>query len=255
MVRPVSTMHAKLLVEISSFCETSGAKWLNMTGLTLFVGTSMQRKRLHSFAIVTFRSVAMTRLLSWALGRRSRPRRFVFTWVLPFCSGTRSLHLEGMMHAAFPAEMQEETTEQGPLDVVEEQEDIGLVSPEEEIIAEETKLDELDIPNLPVSEQDIGGECGRDCRNVFGFLWDVCIVNLATCPSKCSSTYCELQRLTRSTSRPWRVKSHCCVACEETAPKKGSHQTSLPADYKFNRSRGIDVLEVTDALGKPFSFF
>ena len=45
---------------------------------------------------------------------------------------------------------------------------------------------------------------------------------------------------------------HRCSICEETAPKKPTHKTTLPSQFIFNHTLGIDVLELTDSEGAKF---
>ena len=43
-----------------------------------------------------------------------------------------------------------------------------------------------------------------------------------------------------------------CVECEENAPRRTGHKTSLPNRYEFNYALGIDVLEILDADGAKY---
>ena len=45
------------------------------------------------------------------------------------------------------------------------------------------------------------------------------------------------------------VKYFRCVECEESAPRRTGHKTSLPNRYEFNYALGVDVLEILDADG------
>lgn len=42
----------------------------------------------------------------------------------------------------------------------------------------------------------------------------------------------------------------CGAVCENTAPKKPTHKTTIPPEYKFNHTLGIDLLAVSDINGK-----
>ena len=42
------------------------------------------------------------------------------------------------------------------------------------------------------------------------------------------------------------VKLHRCETCEKTSPKKPTHKVTLPSDYTFNHTLGIDLLELCD---------
>ena len=48
------------------------------------------------------------------------------------------------------------------------------------------------------------------------------------------------------------VKYFRCIECEETAPQRTSHKTSMPNRYEFNYALGIDVLEILDADGAKY---
>ena len=48
------------------------------------------------------------------------------------------------------------------------------------------------------------------------------------------------------------VRPHQCETCEKTSPKKPTHKVSLPGEYSFNDTLGIDELEVVDAEGNPY---
>ena len=48
------------------------------------------------------------------------------------------------------------------------------------------------------------------------------------------------------------VKYFRCVECEENAPRRTGHKTSLPNRYEFNYALGIDVLEILDADGAKY---
>ena len=48
------------------------------------------------------------------------------------------------------------------------------------------------------------------------------------------------------------VKLQRCETCEKTSPKKPAHKVTLPSDYTFNRTLGIDLLELTDVTGQKY---
>ena len=48
------------------------------------------------------------------------------------------------------------------------------------------------------------------------------------------------------------VKLHRCETCEKTSTKKPTHKVTLPSDYTFNHTLGIDVLELTDVTGQKY---
>ena len=48
------------------------------------------------------------------------------------------------------------------------------------------------------------------------------------------------------------VKYFLCVECEESAPRRTGHETSIPNRYEFNYALGIDVPEILDADGTKY---
>ena len=48
------------------------------------------------------------------------------------------------------------------------------------------------------------------------------------------------------------VKYFRCTECEEAAPRRTGHETSMPNRYEFNYALGIDVLEILDADGAKY---
>ena len=48
---------------------------------------------------------------------------------------------------------------------------------------------------------------------------------------------------------PDAVRYFRCIECEESAPRRTGHKTSMPSRYEFNYAWGIDVLEILDADG------
>ena len=48
------------------------------------------------------------------------------------------------------------------------------------------------------------------------------------------------------------VKYFRCAECEESAPRRTGHKTSMPHRYEFNYALGIDVLEILDADGAKY---
>ena len=65
------------------------------------------------------------------------------------------LTVTDLLSTAFPAFAQEERVERLPtMDVVEGEQDVGTINPVPELIEEETLLDEVDIPGLPLEESE-----------------------------------------------------------------------------------------------------
>ena len=156
------------------------------------------------------------------------------------------------MFAAFPAAVSDEIEEglgENPLDQVMDDEDRPTQDPVEDLIAEETLVDEYNIPGLPADEQErrrmwkklpqrvrIGV---RRHHRQFGHVPKQVMGNLLRA-AKVRKEFIDAVRL------------HRCETCEKTAPKKPTHKVSLPGEYSFNHTLGIDVLEVVDAEGNPY---
>ena len=48
------------------------------------------------------------------------------------------------------------------------------------------------------------------------------------------------------------VRYFGCIECEESAPRRTGHRTSMPNRYEFTYALGIDVLEIVDADGTKY---
>ena len=114
---------------------------------------------------------------------------------------------------------------------------------------EETLLDEVDIPGLPEDESERRRSwrklpqrvriAVRRLHRAFGHVPKSVMVNLVRA-AKVSKEFVDA------------VKLHRCETCEKTSAKKPTHKVTLPSDYTFNHTLGIDVLELTDVTGQKY---
>ena len=119
----------------------------------------------------------------------------------------------------------------------------------EDTIQQETELDEVDIPNLPIKEAERRAGWKslpqkvriaiRRLHRQFGHVPQKVLLNLLR-SARVSKQYIDA------------VKYFRCVECEENAPRRTGHKTSLPNRYEFNYALGIDVLEILDADGAKY---
>ena len=156
------------------------------------------------------------------------------------------------MSVAFPAEIIEEAQEHGGnWDAVDGPEDVALQDPVEDLTHEETLLDDVDIPGLPEDETERRRSwrklpqrvriAVRRLHRAFGHVPKSVMVNLVRA-AKVSKEFVDA------------VKLHRCETCEKTSAKKPTHKVTLPSDYTFNHTLGIDVLELTDITGRSIKF-
>ena len=162
----------------------------------------------------------------------------------------RDLTVTDLLPTAFPAFVQEERVERLPaMDVVEGEQDVGTINPVPELIEEETLLDEVDMPGLPLEESErrrqgrklpqrarIGV---RRLRHQFGHVPRKVLINLLRA-AKVHEDFVKAVRL------------HRCQACEDTSQKQPTQKTQLPWDYRFNHTLGIDLFQVLDIDGAKF---
>ena len=161
--------------------------------------------------------------------------------------------VEQSLTVAFPASAVDDDDD-AHINMMDEVHDIpdvgtGHQDPVEDLIQEETLLDEVDVPGLPLDEQERRRQwkklpqrvriAVRRLHRQFGHVPKGVMVNLVRA-AKVSKEFVNA------------VQLHRCVTCEETSKKKATHKTSLPSDYRFNHTLGIDVLEVTDMAGSKF---
>ena len=160
------------------------------------------------------------------------------------------LTVTDLLSTAFPAFVHEERVEHLPtMDVVEREQDVGTINPVPELIEEETLLDEVDIPGLPLEESERRRQWRklpqrvrigvRRLHHQFGHVPRKVLINLLRA-AKVHEDFVKAVRL------------HRCQTCEDTSQKQPTHKTQLPGDYRFNHTLGIDLFEVIDIDGAKF---
>ena len=151
-----------------------------------------------------------------------------------------------LVASAFPGSIEEESVPLEAFDTVEGEQDRAMMGAAEDAIQQETELDEVDIPNLPIKEAERRAGWRslpqkvriaiRRLHRQFGHVPQKVLLNLLR-SARVSKQYIDA------------VKYFRCVECEESAPRRTGHKTSLPNRYEFNSALGIDVLEILDADG------
>ena len=184
-----------------------------------------------------FRGQTMDDVLSWKFA----------DWIGSWAKGDELNHQMGI---AFVGDMHEETHEDDQqLDALWDSDDRAQTNPVEELISEETLIDEVDIPGLPQDEVERRRQwrklparvriAVRRLHRQFGHVPRQAMIHLLRA-ARVRSEFIDA------------VKLHRCTACEETSRKKPTHKTALPHNYTFNQSLGIDVFEIVDAGGSKF---
>jgi len=168
-------------------------------------------------------------------------------WIGSWAKGDELNHQMGI---AFVGDMHEETHEDDQqLDALWDSDDRAQTNPVEELISEETLIDEVDIPGLPQDEVERRRQwrklparvriAVRRLHRQFGHVPRQAMIHLLRA-ARVRSEFIDA------------VKLHRCTACEETSRKKPTHKTALPHNYTFNQSLGIDVFGIVDAGGSKF---
>ena len=158
--------------------------------------------------------------------------------------------LDDQMSVAFPAAVQEELMEdENTFDSTLEAQDLAEENPVEDLIAEDTMLDNVHIPGLPEDEQDRRTKwralpqrvriAVRRLHRAFGHVPKNVMINLLRA-AKVKKEFIEATRL------------HRCTTCEQVSQKKPTHKVAMPHDYVFNHTVGIDLLELTDTIGQKY---
>ena len=127
---------------------------------------------------------------------------------------------------AFPGSIEEESTPLEAFDTVEIEQDRAMMDVSEDAIQQETELDGVDIPNLPIKEAErIAGwrKLPQKVRIAIRrlhrqFVSHKVLLNLLR-SARVSKEYID------------EVKYFRCIECEETAPRRTGHKTSMPNRY------------------------
>ena len=140
---------------------------------------------------------------------------------------------------AFPGSIEEESAPLKAFDTVENEQDRAMMDVTEDAIQQETELDEVEIPNLPIKEAERRAGWRRLRQKVriairrlhrqFGHVPQKVLLNLLR-SAGVSKEYIDA------------VKYFRCIECEETAPRSTGHKTSMPNRNELNYASGLDVL-------------
>ena len=152
---------------------------------------------------------------------------------------------------AFMLEMKaEEDLEQGPLDVVENEEDFGYTA-DELLAMERSILEEIPLPGTPKDEADRRKE------------WLKLPKISRAAIRRLHATFChipntvliEILKNARADERYIQAAKHFrCDDCAITTKlPKQTKKVSLPKPYEFNHTLGLDVNYLDDAEGNLFS--
>ena len=154
--------HGKILSEVESHCDMNGYRFLHID----VANTERWEEHMfpqipHTSTTMVWRSPAMIPSGLSFSSRGSVVAQWMIDWL---CEWTNETNLEDEMSVAFIGELQEELMEDDQqLDVIWDEEDRAQVNPVEELISEETLVDEVDIPQL-MSLND--AQCGASCLHV-----------------------------------------------------------------------------------------
>ena len=246
--------HGDLVFELEQYCDATGCKFLIVDVAHTERWESFKTPQIPyinevGLAFVSNDDELIQGFQNWSMYRQLDD---VLNW--EFCQWIRDWslerELEDQMSVAFPAEIIEEAQEHGGnWDAVDGPEDVALQDPVEDLTQEETLLDEVDIPGLPEDESErrrswrklpqLVRIAVRRLHRAFGHVPKSVMVNLVRA-AKVSKEFVDA------------VKLHRCETCEKTSAKKPTHKVTLPSDYTFNHTLGIDVLELTDVTGQKY---
>ena len=246
--------HGDLVFELEQYCDATGCRFLIVDVAHTERWESFKTPQIPyinevGLAFVSNDDELIQGFQDWSMYRQLDD---VLNW--EFCQWIRDWslerELEDQMSVAFPAEIIEEAQEHGGnWDAVDGPEDVALQDPVEDLTHEETLLDDVDIPGLPEDETERRRSwrklpqrvriAVRRLHRAFGHVPKSVMVNLVRA-AKVSKEFVDA------------VKLHRCETCEKTSAKKPTHKVTLPSDYTFNHTLGIDVLELTDVTGQKY---
>ena len=150
-----------------------------------------------------------------------------------------------LVATAFPGSIEEESTPLQPLHTIETEHDRAMM----DAVQQETELDGVDIPNLPIKEAERRAGWRKLPQKV-----RIAIRRLhRQCGHVPQKVLLNLRRSARVSKEYLdAVKYFRCSECEETAPRRTGHKMSTPNRYEFNYALRIDVLEILDADGAKY---
>ena len=250
--------HSDLMDEVISHCELSGASYLLLDDATTsrWAEASVPMQPLFGIGDISFYSndqALQDDFEGWCTNSYPyRPplnfddvfaQEFV-TWIRQTAENQVATSL--IAQAAFPST---ENGDGGTFDQIESPQDFALMDPSEETIIEETQLDEVDIPGLPLEESERRAKWRavpqrirvaiRRLHRQFGHCPKKVLINLLR-TAKIDKSYIDAANF------------HRCNQCEDAQPRRNAHTVSLPERYSFNHALGIDVFESLDARGDKY---
>ena len=248
--------HSRMLFELESFCDATGCSFLMVDDAQTRRWEDYPTPQVPYINELGLAYVCNNDDLISAFGDFSSllVTDGISTW--DFCQWLEDWSAEqsvvDSMSVAFPAAVQEDEAEdqEGTLDVAWSPDDLARSYPVEDLIAEGTLLDDVGVPGLPETERRRASHklpqrvriAVRRLHRAFGHIPKVTMVNLLRA-AKIKKQFAEAARL------------HRCDACERTAPKRPTHKASLPHEYTFNSSVGLDLLEITNTCGEKYQVF
>ena len=151
----------------------------------------------------------------------------IMQWLSVFARDQATM---AIVATAFPGSIEEESTPLEAFDTIENDQDRDMMDISEDAGQQETELDGVDIPNLPITEA--ARRAGwrklrqkvriamRRLHKQFGHVPQKVLLNLLR-SARVSKEYIDA------------VKYFRCIECEETAPRRTDHKTSMPNRYEF----------------------
>ena len=254
--------HEGLIDEVVSHCETSGVPYLIVDVRDT---PRWQQQSIPVYPVVGTGDISFTsndaqlcdQFEGWTCESYPTlaPRSFEdclfkdFSDWLKLCAEDQAVM--ALAATAFPAEAVEELThdQDEPFDSVENEEDVARVEPGEESIQQDTELDEVDVPRLPMLEAERRQGWKKLPQHVRVAVRRL-HHQLGHIPLKVLANLLRAARVDPEYIK--RVKLLRCNECEKSAPRRAAHKVSLPERFVFNHSIGIDVFELLDAEGTKF---
>ena len=250
--------HSDLLDEVISHCELSGASYLIIVDdarTSRWQEASVPMQPLYGIGDISFYSNdkgLQDDFEGWCTNSYPyKPLNFddilaqdFVTWICQTAENQVATSL--ISQAAFPST---EGGDGGTFDQIESPQDFALMDPSEEAITEETQLDEVDIPGLPVEESERRAKWRavpqrirvaiRRLHRQFGHCPKKVLVNLLR-TAKVDKSYIDAANF------------HRCNQCEDAQPRRNAHTVSLQERYSFSHALGVDVFECLDASGTKY---
>ena len=254
--------HAKLLTEVQTYCDATGVTWINFDAIdtmrwnhfavsdpptycSMEVGMTTNNDKMEEMMVTWFDGIYLDEH-----DGKSMDDLFSHDFASFVQEIGQELHLESMSRAAFPAEMVEESSKEGTFDEVLTEADVGHMDPGEEILSDETFLDTVEVPGLPMQEQE-RRKAWRKLPQRVRISVRRLHRQFGHCPRNVMTNLLKAAKVDKAYIDA--VKLHRCTACEDNAPKTKTHKTSLPYEYRFGANLGIDLLELKDSVGHKYA--